>query len=218
MTCASVRLALGAYVIGSLDAGERAEADAHLLSCAACRDALAALAGLPGLLGRLSAEEVAAGPPVAEPALLDRVLLVMRRRRRMRHRLLAVAAALVVLTGAAGALLVTRQPAGPHPVVASSGPVSGAVTVGSKKWGTELRLKVSGVSPGERCSLVAVSRDGRREVAASWEITYRGPARITGATSIFPRDLSALAIETTDGRTLLEIPVAASAVPAAGHP
>ncbi|GLX10248.1 zf-HC2 domain-containing protein [Microbispora sp. NBRC 16548] len=67
MTCEEVRISLGAYVLGALDAEETAEVEAHLENCAACRAELAELSGLPPLLARVSAEDIerAAAPPRA---------------------------------------------------------------------------------------------------------------------------------------------------------
>ncbi|GIH65438.1 anti-sigma factor family protein [Microbispora siamensis] len=67
MTCEEVRISLGAYVLGALDAEETAEVEAHLETCAACRAELTELSGLPPLLARVSAEDIerAAAPPRA---------------------------------------------------------------------------------------------------------------------------------------------------------
>jgi hypothetical protein len=61
----------------------------------------------------------------------------------------------------------------------------------------------------EHCSLVAVGRDGRREVAASWEATYEGTATFDGTTSIPASELASLRIETAT-QTLVTLPVPAS--------
>jgi putative zinc finger protein len=45
----------GAYVLGALAPAERAGYEQHLATCPTCREAVAALAVLPGLLGRLDA-------------------------------------------------------------------------------------------------------------------------------------------------------------------
>ena len=44
---------LGAYALGALEAADRAQVEAHLPFCSACRDQLASIAGLPGLLSHL---------------------------------------------------------------------------------------------------------------------------------------------------------------------
>ncbi|MEV4252687.1 zf-HC2 domain-containing protein, partial [Spirillospora sp. NPDC049652] len=58
--CGEVRTALGVYVLGAIDPPERARVDGHLTSCPACRDELAALAGLPALLGRVDPGQIGA--------------------------------------------------------------------------------------------------------------------------------------------------------------
>ena len=49
-----------AYVLGALSAAERQEYEDHLTSCPSCRDAVAELAGMPGLLARVPTGEVLA--------------------------------------------------------------------------------------------------------------------------------------------------------------
>ncbi|TQS24468.1 anti-sigma factor [Microbispora sp. KK1-11] len=109
MTCEEVRISLGAYVLGALDAEETAEVEAHLETCAACRAELAELSGLPPLLARVSAEDIerAAAPPravldgvfadafAAVSASAPAVVTPVRRGRRSRV-LLALAASVVV--------------------------------------------------------------------------------------------------------------------------
>jgi hypothetical protein len=55
--CGQIRFDLGAYVLGSIGAADRNAVGAHLACCADCRDELAELAGLPGLLSRVTADE-----------------------------------------------------------------------------------------------------------------------------------------------------------------
>lgn len=111
------------YVLGALSPSDRRAYERHLTGCGVCREAVAELAGMPGLLGALShgeAEELledstaeVAAPPLAE-------LAGAVRRSRRRRRAFAVAAAAVLLAGgtAIGGLLLdgdgSRQPsAGP---------------------------------------------------------------------------------------------------------
>lgn len=60
--CAQVRTELGAYVVGAISPRDRAVLVRHLESCDHCRDELAGLAALPGLLRR-----VPAAPPAELP-------------------------------------------------------------------------------------------------------------------------------------------------------
>ncbi|MCC2321119.1 anti-sigma factor family protein [Cellulomonas xiejunii] len=118
-----------AYVLGALAPGERREFEEHLAACEVCRAAVGELAGLPGLLGKVPAEDAVdagtapgSGPdgrvdgpsdgrvdgpsdgPLADVVPLARVAREARRRRaRGRVALVGAAAALVVLAGAGGA-------------------------------------------------------------------------------------------------------------------
>lgn len=56
--CSEIRFNLGIYVLGAIDPAERSKMEAHLGSCPACRDELAALAGLPALLSRVSEAQI----------------------------------------------------------------------------------------------------------------------------------------------------------------
>ena len=49
-----------AYVLGSLSAADRREFEAHMATCAGCREAVGDLSGVPALLSRLDREDVVA--------------------------------------------------------------------------------------------------------------------------------------------------------------
>lgn len=76
MTCPRT-VALGAYVLGALEREERARLEAHLETCAICREELDRLAPLPGLLSRLTLDEAEVlettelGPAPLDPAKAD---------------------------------------------------------------------------------------------------------------------------------------------------
>src|SRR4051812_28167682 len=105
--CADIRLSLGAYVLGSLEPADRSVVEHHLADCTSCNAEVSQLAVLPGLLGRLTVEQVAAEPPTAPPAGLERLLAaaVDHRRRTRRLRLWSAAATLVLFVGIATATL-----------------------------------------------------------------------------------------------------------------
>ena len=85
MTCTYAELD-GVYVLGALCPSERAEFENHMRTCEACRESVAALAVLPGLLGRLStetAEQLAPStdaPVTAPTTLLPRLLTAATQR------------------------------------------------------------------------------------------------------------------------------------------
>ncbi|MBB3728855.1 anti-sigma factor family protein [Nonomuraea dietziae] len=107
MTCEEVRLSLGAYTLGALDAEEAQEVEIHLASCEGCTDELMELEGLPVFLSKVSEKDVelVASPP---REVLDR-LLNDRVKRHRRGRLLLVAAASVAALAVGGTVLTTLQ-------------------------------------------------------------------------------------------------------------
>lgn len=221
-----LRLSLGAYLFGALDPADRAEVEAHLGDCAACREELAGMAGLPGLLGRLTAEEATAtGQPAgsaAEPCrqVLDRALTELARRRRSQRRRWLAGAAAAVSIAAGGTAAGTAAISGPDHSGSSAAAGTGHTIAGTDPGthvhatatlrggaaGTAIALRVDGVSPGLHCQLIAVASDGHREIASSWRVAYHGEADVTGTTAIPTPKLATLQIITTDGTRLLTLP------------
>jgi hypothetical protein len=201
-------VALGAYLVGALDHRDRADVEAHLASCRQCRDELADLAPLPGLMSRITVDEAVSGPPPVDDAMLDRLLRAASAERSVasHRRWLVAAAAAVVLVGAPlGGLGIYRQLTASHwhTVDAASGQVHMRVQMVSASNGTGMTLTLSGVRPDEHCELVAVSDTGAREVAGSWVATYGGTAVIRGTTAIPYSHLRSLVIQTYDGKALV---------------
>lgn len=217
-------LSLGALVLGSLDPQERERLEVHVHSCSVCSATLSELAPVPGLLNRVDRADLELGPP--PPELLERVLAAARTeeakpslapdRTRTRRRWAAlaiggsVAAGLIVVT----ALVWTNPfgsappPSGPVAVSADPGAtVSASVTMSPTDTGTELALALTGVASGQHCELVAVGRDGSREVAATWVATYDGEAHVTGTTGLALDQIAALEVTTPDGTTLATLTV-----------
>ncbi len=191
--CNRTRMALGAYVVGALDPVERAELDAHLANCRACRDDLSLLAALPAVLGRVGeSDAVTAGAITVEPGMVERSLAELRRRRhsgRLRWRLVAVAAGVAIAAAGAGAgsavalhLSAPATPSGNSARVSATDASSGAAATAvllAEPWGTSIHLAISGVAPGDHCQLVAVSksvhRGGRRHLGG--QLQRRGGHR-----------------------------------------
>ena len=98
-----------AYVLGALPVAERREYEAHLAGCAACRAAVAELAGVPGLLAQLPPGEVLAmdldgaadlQPPASLMPLLPEARVESSRRRWLAP--VAAAAAALLIGGVGG--------------------------------------------------------------------------------------------------------------------
>lgn len=216
-TCAQLRLALGVYVLGSIDPAERALVDRHLAECDSCRDEVASLAGIPGLLGRLTEPEVAvlADPPADDGKLLDRILTTAAasHRRARRRRVLAAAAAIVLLAtgiGTGAKVLIsdrtTPPPAATVQLSTTAGPMTVRAGLTAKGWGTMVDLRLTGVPGGHRCRVVAVNRDGSTEIAASYTSTYTGTMSVSGATGFPLTDITEVRINDAAGKTLIAMP------------
>lgn len=198
-----------AYVLGSLDPVDRRAFEDHLRTCAACRAAVAELAGMPGLLRMVPAAEAAAlgGDAAADVVELAAVARAVHRDRRRRSVVLAgVAAALLVLGGTVGTLLgrpaaapVASTPSSSTQVTVlqlepvGSAAVSADLTLQAKGWGTRIDWEcrypsedsLYGATP--TYELVLVDDDGTSTVVATWSGGAAG-ARGLGASSSIVTD------------------------------
>jgi predicted lipoprotein with Yx(FWY)xxD motif len=134
--CADIRAQLGIYVFGAITPADRATVVRHLATCPQCRDELAGLAALPGLLLRppavaaaySSGDLAAAAERASEQALLDRTLGTIRQRRQRRRRLVTAAATALTAAAVAGWATYLAVPSAPSP--AASGTVLETGTIG----------------------------------------------------------------------------------------
>jgi hypothetical protein len=154
-----------AYVLGGLSGEQRRAYERHIAECPACAAAVAELAGMPGILGRLPTEEALALAPAFdddtlrdrshEPGLVQRLAAAAtasrrRARRRAAVALTALAAALLAGGIVFGASL-SSSPEAAGPAATSTPasseirlqPVGNAtmtadVSVTEKAWGTRL--------------------------------------------------------------------------------
>jgi len=222
----------GVYVLGALSPAERLEFERHLAGCAACAESVRQLAGLPGLLGRVSLDAVE-GPRPIEP-LPETVLpaLVAAVRREQRRRLVtlslgAVAAAAVVAVGAMalqsarddGNAPVAAAPSSTSPTVAPALPmtalgddgVTGDVGLTSVGWGTKVDLTCTyggrtedyGAAAGARFTMVIRSRDGHVD-SISWQ-AKPGTMHIPGATATVVEDIAMVEVRDESGRAVLRL-------------
>ena len=192
--CAETRLALGVYVLGSIEPAERGLVDAHLATCRDCRDELAGLAGLPALLARVNPDEIsricaddavrpAAGEEPPEELLGTVLGLADARRRRNRWRYLSAAAAVIVIAvGLFGGLKAATSTTITRTVIvgAGSGPwestsatsqatgVSATVAYSQQQWGNAFQVLVDHIPPGTTCQMWVVHPDGSRTEVAAW--------------------------------------------------
>jgi hypothetical protein len=117
-----------AYVLGALGPAERRYYEQHLQTCDACREAVAELAGMPGLLAALTPEQAAGLLEEPEPGPgvvpLAQLATAVRRSRVRRRSLAAVAAAALVVGGVLGGVALAGGPSEPGPP--DAGPSSSA--------------------------------------------------------------------------------------------
>ncbi|WP_424188655.1 anti-sigma factor family protein [Actinokineospora sp. G85] len=221
MTCHET-IALGAYLLGALDPGERVDFEAHLGRCASCRAELVKFSPLPGLLHRVGPEDFAEElePTAADLAVAPEDAVPRAGLWRRQRVLLSAAAAVLVLAVVAvvGYGLLGRDAAeqaapGPVPAVApvswtATDPASGVradVELTIRSWGTEFKIRLKDVPPGKPCKLVVRGRDGNREVAGWWSSGYLTNEQIPGSTSIDLRRISEVQVVTDDDRVLVNV-------------
>jgi anti-sigma factor RsiW len=218
MTCDDTTLSLGVYLLGSLDADEQAAVEAHLRDCENCQFELAELAALPSLLERLTLEDFAVEPPTVPADLFDRVAARARAEhldaqittsaRHRYRRLTAVAAAVVLVAGATvGSVALAHDGGSPHGASRATrshaqGNVKMRVTLAAQTSGTSLWVTVAGLHEDEHCQLIAIAKNGSRDVAGRWSATYGGQAQVTGSTVIARSQLARLVLLGTNGQPL----------------
>lgn len=213
----------GAYVLGSLAPAERAGYERHLAGCAACREAVAEIAVLPGLLGRLDPAGLEQFLPVASehsrlPGLLDTAGEQRRRERsrsRRRYALTALAAAaLAVLAGVGVGLLRPAAPPAPTAALTAMRPIAGPVPLHAeigltdRKWGTEVTLHCgydqrAGHREAYTFRLVAHGPDGATEQIGTWLAAPGDDLRMTSATHFTRRELVSLELLRADNTPIL---------------
>jgi hypothetical protein len=225
--CRELRQLLGVYVVGAIDPAERSLVDEHLSTCAACRDELAGLAGLPAMLSRVPAEDVArlgrtviSLPEHQEPSpeLLNSLLrrVAAKRRTRMWRGAAAVAAAAVVAAGGTAVglnLAGAGSAAGPQWNSASgmnpANHVGALVDFTRGVGGTQMRVRVKGIANGTICQLFVITGNGR--TWAGWwtvgPVGYNQNPWYRAAAKVSPSSVRDFQI-TSDGKLLVTIPAA----------
>jgi hypothetical protein len=224
----------GAYVLGALSSDERLEYEQHLAGCAPCREAVAELSGMPGLLSLLTLDEVSAlddldeepDPPL-RPEVRDAVLFAVRRRRR-RSRwvntgvvgLAAAALAVGLLVAARPGIVGLGQQSQTQNVAQMSDmtkmaqtPINASIGLTGFGWGTRIDMVCSygqweGVrpdAPPTDLGMVVVGRDGSRSQIATW-LGMPGTTAMPSGNTPMPRDDIAAVqmVSVPDGKVLLE--------------
>ncbi|MFH8977743.1 zf-HC2 domain-containing protein [Streptomyces sp. NPDC017890] len=206
---------------------------------------MAALADLPGTGTPAIAESLSAkpGPRLAE-RLVDEVAERRAGKRRRNFYLVGTAAALIIggpfaavaTTGGdggddgAGRSTEAAQPAAgtaesafaamPDRVTATdpSTEVSATVALEEKPWGTGTVLELKNLKGPEKCSLIAVGKNGARETVTSWSVPDWGygipdatadkgrkPLYVQGGAAFAPNEIDHFEVLTFDGKRLVEV-------------
>lgn len=75
------------------------------------------------------------------------------------------------------------------------------------QWGTAIALQLNDLPRNAWCQLIVHARDGHHEISGSWSTTaYSQTATLPAATSIKLADITSLAVLTTNGRQLINLP------------
>jgi hypothetical protein len=218
----------GAYVLGALSPAERAAYERHLATCSFCREAVADIAVLPGLLGRLDPADFAKllDPTLTQPAPNRTPKLVsaaqttrQRERKKTRVRVLAtaLAAAVVALVVGIGAVFVMSdrrpQTTPPGTTVAMTPadrtiPVSAQINIAGAPGGTKINLTCfyDNHSPSLKpytIRLLAFGPDEESEQVGSWVAAPGKGFTMNGVTHFGGGHLSRLELVRNDGKTLL---------------
>ena len=224
MTAGPSHTDVAAYVLGVLDEPDTEAFELHLLDCPRCQDELRELQELPDLLDQV--RDVRHTLPLHTdsrilPGLLERVA---RSRRRYVFHLTAAAAAVLLVVVPVVVLLFRPGGDAPRPTVAVAetltgrNPATGAnatITLEPTSWGTQVGLRLAGVTGPERCQLYAISRStNERWVVAGWQVMPPGygvpaapdPLLLTGGTALAMQDIARFEIETDTGRRVVDVP------------
>lgn len=217
MTC-PFSLDDGAYVLGALAPAERAAFERHLPSCEQCREAMATLAVLPGLLGRLDARTaVSAG--TAPSTLLPRTLaraasrrLADRRRRRRYAIAFAVAAAVISGTVGIGVHTYDVRAAEPPAALSPMRPVSDRVRVSAEvgivevDGGTRVHMTCRYADGDDRTwtvRLVVYPRHGEGEQLGTWVAASGHEVTVTAMTHLGTGEIARVELQSENRTTLL---------------
>ncbi|GLZ34787.1 hypothetical protein Lesp02_69740 [Lentzea sp. NBRC 105346] len=171
MTCTHA-LDVGAYLFGSLDLRERSAFERHLGGCDTCRAEMLRLAPLPGLLGRLTPDDV---------ENLDDLPTVAPKPRKRR---LLLATAIAVVVALATVVVLLRPSPGPTWAASDANTgVSASAQMITRSWGTEIRLSLHDVPLGSRCKLLVHDKKGQREIGGWWGTSTADGETVPGSTS-----------------------------------
>jgi Putative zinc-finger len=213
------------YVLGALSPEERQAFEAHLAVCPACESQVREFAGLPGLLSRLPADEVAGvleGPPVPPLTLLPALQFTVRRERRVRRWRVAAAGLAAACLAIIGTAVVVNQ-VGTSPSVTTpqaqplafklvgNMPVTATANLVNKAWGTEIDMQCTYAGPdwegdGEpKYTLVVRDRAGAQYRVGDWKVLVGKEVQLTMSTGVARDQIKSLQVVNAVNTPVLEL-------------
>ena len=190
------------------------EVAAHLSNCPDCRADLLELEPLPALLGHFA--ELPAHANGVDELSLQRLLQAARaesRPARMRRLIAAVAASVLFVGMSAGWLAAAtrhERPVHTYSAVADTSGVAATITVSAAAAGSSLRIRLTGVTPGTKCTLLIRGVDGQTSWGPTWVANYSGAASFSASVPLVPASLSALdVVDSGTSAVLVSVPLSA---------
>lgn len=208
------------YVLGALTPADRRAYEAHLEECERCRDAVAELASMPGLLARarpvvdaLDEQSLPAGPP---PDMVHRVTRRRQRQRSIRTRIvlgvtgiaaaaaLAIAIPLVIGAPPAPAVSVALAPVEESTMTATIGLTDVA-------WGTRISMECdypgaetwSGQDGPWSYSLVVIDETGQSSQVSTWNAVAGKTIQLDAGTALSLDEIESVEVRSGTGETIL---------------
>jgi hypothetical protein len=210
------------YVLGALSPEDRQAFEAHLDRCPSCESQVREFAGLPGLLSRLPADEVAAaldGAPVPPATLLPALQFTVRRERRARRWRVAAAGLAAACLAVIGTAVVVNQTGTPPPSASvplarafrtvGAAPVTATADLVEKAWGTEIDMKCTYSGPSEagepQYTLIAVDKADTPHRVGDWKVLVGKEVQVTMSTGIARDQLKFLRVVNSANSPVLEL-------------
>jgi Putative zinc-finger len=207
-----------AYVLGALDSEDRRDYERHLVECPNCAAALAELAGLPGILSKLSQEDAVAllsdddvtigvddhlRDGIHTPGLVQRLAVsASRRRRRFRIGMVGAVVAVAALLSVGGVVYGAAQPAAVATVAMTpvgQHAVTAKMTITPKAWGTRFDwscqyAQTESYGAGQWYDLVVTLRSGQQKTVANWGAGSDAAAGLSASSAIATADIRSVEI------------------------
>ncbi|MFD8816040.1 anti-sigma factor family protein [Streptomyces sp. NPDC059627] len=200
---------------------------------------LAALADLPGTGSTPSIGESLSAKP--SPRMVEKLVVEVAEKRKVRSRrnLFALAASIALIVGGPLAVLATSGGSDNTSNTATAAPqaaaafqtitdkksatdptshVTATVALEKKDWGTHAVLQLKNVTGPQKCSLIAVGKNGERETVSSWSVPTWGygiadaqtekakePLYVNGGAAFTPNQIDHFEVMTFDGKKLVSV-------------